>query len=59
MKLKERGIQDDLPLGDGWSQWVPSVPYRAYIKKYGYQTEVSHTFMRSNMFTYWIIAEYL
>ena len=41
LKLKERGINNDPALGDGWAHWVTSEPYRAYYKKYGYQAEVS------------------
>lgn len=40
LKLKNKGIQNDPPLGDGWGNWVASLPYRAYVKKYGHQVEV-------------------
>jgi hypothetical protein len=39
--MKERGIKDDPPLGDGFSQWVPQAPYRVYYTKYGGQVEVT------------------
>ena len=40
MKLKDRGIANDPALGQAWSQFVPAVPYRSYLKKYGHQVEV-------------------
>ena len=42
LKMKERGIQNDPALGDGWAHWVTSAPFRDYIKKYGHQIEVGH-----------------
>ena len=47
LKLKEKGIEDDPALGDGWAHWVSSKPYQAYIKEYGYQAEVRHDFHRT------------
>jgi hypothetical protein len=41
LKNKCRRIRNDPALGDGWGHWVPEKPYQAYIKKYGYQQEVS------------------
>lgn len=41
LKHKEKGIANDPPLGDGWSHWVPINPYKEYVKRYGYQVEVS------------------
>lgn len=41
MKLKDKGILNDPPLGDGWAHWVTWAPYLEYIKKYGHQIEVS------------------
>ncbi|KZP16150.1 hypothetical protein FIBSPDRAFT_895199 [Athelia psychrophila] len=35
LKLKEKGLVADKPLGDGWSHFVQTAPYRAYIKLYG------------------------
>jgi hypothetical protein len=40
LKLKEKGIINDPPLGDGWAHWVKSEPYLEYVKKYGHQVEV-------------------
>lgn len=40
MKLKDRGIMNDPALGQGWSQFVPAVPYHGHLKKYGHQVEV-------------------
>jgi len=39
-KLKEKGINNDPALGDGWAHWVQSAPYQAYIKNFGHQVEV-------------------
>ncbi|KAF7970236.1 hypothetical protein HWV62_24724 [Athelia sp. TMB] len=39
LKLKERGLKDDPPLGDGWSHMVKTGPYKAYVAKYGHQVE--------------------
>jgi hypothetical protein len=41
LKLKEKGITGDPALGDGWAHWVSSKPYLEYVKKYGYQVEVT------------------
>ena len=40
MKLKDKGILNDPPLGDGWAHWVTSAPYQDYLKKYGSQVGV-------------------
>jgi hypothetical protein len=42
MKSKEKGIENDPPLGDGWSHFAPTGPYGDYVEKYGHQIEVSH-----------------
>lgn len=42
LKLKDRGLQSDPPLGDGWGHIVMSEPYKMYTDKYGYQVEVRH-----------------
>jgi len=42
MKLKEKGIENDPPLGDGWGHFAPTGPYNDYVKQYGHQIEVSH-----------------
>jgi hypothetical protein len=48
LKLKEKGIMEDPALGDGWAHWVSMKPYHAYVRKYGYQVEVSgYLFFRS------------
>ncbi|KAH9974339.1 hypothetical protein BGW80DRAFT_1130440, partial [Lactifluus volemus] len=39
LKLKNRGITNDPPLGDGWGHWVPNGPYEEYIGTYGWQEE--------------------
>ncbi|KZP16524.1 hypothetical protein FIBSPDRAFT_957932 [Athelia psychrophila] len=39
LKLKDRGLKDDPPLGDGWAHMVKTGPYKAYIDKYGNQIE--------------------
>lgn len=31
---------NDPALGQGWSQFVPAVPYHGHLKKYGHQVEV-------------------
>jgi hypothetical protein len=41
LKLKNRGIKNDPPLGDGWGHWAPNGPYKEYINTYGWQEEVS------------------
>lgn len=41
MKLKEKGLATDPPLGDGWSHFVQTKPYHVYVKQYGNQIEVS------------------
>jgi hypothetical protein len=39
---------EDPALGDGWAHWVSMKPYHAYVRKYGYQVEVSgYLFFRS------------
>lgn len=40
LKLKDRGLKADPPLGDGWGHLVKTEPYLAYVNKYGYQVEV-------------------
>jgi hypothetical protein len=42
MKSKEKGIENDPPLGDGWSHFAPTGPYNDYFKQYGNQIEVSY-----------------
>lgn len=42
LKLKDRGLQADPPLGDGWGHIVKSEPYKMYTDKYGSQVEVCH-----------------
>lgn len=46
LKLKDKGLKDDPPLGDGWSHMVKTKPYQAYINEYGYQVEVCHSLCR-------------
>ena len=41
MKQKDKGIENDPPLGDGWAHWVANVPFKAYVEKYGHKIEVS------------------
>lgn len=41
LKNKDRGIQNDLPLNDGWGHWPPKTPFDEYLAKYGFQAEVS------------------
>lgn len=43
MKQKDKGIENDPPLGDGWAHWVANAPFKAYVKKYGHIVEVSQT----------------
>jgi hypothetical protein len=45
MKSKEKGIENDPPLGDGWGHFAPTEPYNDYFKQYGNQIEVSHCHM--------------
>jgi hypothetical protein len=40
LKNKDRSIENDPPLGDGWGHWVPDKPYQEHLKKHGYQKEV-------------------
>ncbi|TDL19767.1 hypothetical protein BD410DRAFT_751691, partial [Rickenella mellea] len=40
LKLKNRGFQD-APLGDGWSYFVPSAPYKEHVAKYIDQPEIN------------------
>ncbi|TDL14368.1 hypothetical protein BD410DRAFT_734211 [Rickenella mellea] len=40
LKLKKRTAHDT-PLGDGWSYFVPSVPYKEHVSKYVNQPEIS------------------
>lgn len=47
LRLKDKGIAWDPPLGDGWSQWVPRKPFHNYVKKYGGQLEVILLFSSS------------
>jgi Kyakuja-Dileera-Zisupton transposase len=42
LKLKDKRIKNDPPLGDGWGHWVEQKLYMEYIKKYGHQEEVSN-----------------
>lgn len=44
MKQKDKGIENDPPLGDGWAHWVANAPFKAYVKKYGHVIEVRWTF---------------
>ncbi|KAF7972080.1 hypothetical protein HWV62_19161 [Athelia sp. TMB] len=39
LKLKDKGLADDPPLGDGWSHMVKTEPYKAYVAAYGHQIE--------------------
>ncbi|KAF7983642.1 hypothetical protein HWV62_20588 [Athelia sp. TMB] len=39
LKLKDRGLKVDPPLGDGWSHMIKTGPYKAYIDRYGHQIE--------------------
>lgn len=32
LKNKDRQLDYDLPLGDGWGHWVPETPYRAHLQ---------------------------
>lgn len=43
LKLKEKGLVADKPLGDGWGHFVQTAPYRAYVKKYGDYVEVGES----------------
>lgn len=45
LKLKEKGVVDGPPLGDGWGHWVESKPYQAYVKVYGTQIEVRSSYL--------------
>ncbi|KAF7968821.1 hypothetical protein HWV62_29262 [Athelia sp. TMB] len=38
MKLKDKGLAADPPMGDGWSHMVKTAPYKVYVEKYGHQT---------------------
>jgi hypothetical protein len=42
LKNKERNIDNDMPLGDGWGCWVKSEPYKDHVAMYGHQEEVSY-----------------
>lgn len=44
LKLKEKGIVNDPPLGDGFSHWVPLGSYKEYVDRYGHQVEVRNLF---------------
>lgn len=44
LKLKDKGLVADKPLGDGWSHFVQTAPYRAYIQLYGGYVEVRELF---------------
>ena len=57
MKMKARDITNDPSLGDGWSHWVTSAPFRAYVKKYGYQVEVASVYLYPMTFTKWTFAD--
>ncbi|TDL13917.1 hypothetical protein BD410DRAFT_868388 [Rickenella mellea] len=41
LKLKNRGFKDS-PLGDGWSYFVPSIPYKAHVAQHIEQPEISN-----------------
>ncbi|KIM81092.1 hypothetical protein PILCRDRAFT_9123 [Piloderma croceum F 1598] len=41
MKSKEKGIENDPPLGDGWGHFVLMEPYNDYFKQYGNQIELN------------------
>ncbi|KAF7976812.1 hypothetical protein HWV62_5680 [Athelia sp. TMB] len=41
LKLKDKGLKDDPPLGDGWSHMVKTEPFKAYVEKFGHQVEPS------------------
>jgi len=42
MKSKEKGIENDPPLGDSWGHFAPTEPYNDYFKQYSNQIKVSH-----------------
>lgn len=57
LKLKEKGIKDNPPLGDGWLHWVPQSLYNKYVNCFGHQIEVSKSSCLQHLFTYLLVLQ--
>ncbi|KAF7965909.1 hypothetical protein HWV62_40974 [Athelia sp. TMB] len=42
LSLKEKGIQDDPALGDGWAHWVPREEFLDYLREHGGAVEPNY-----------------
>jgi hypothetical protein len=40
LKVKDKQIKNDPPLGAGWGHWVPDAEYHSHLERYGGQDEV-------------------
>lgn len=42
LSLKEKGIENDPALGDGWAHWVPREDFIEYLREHGGAVEVCY-----------------
>ncbi|KAH7917878.1 hypothetical protein BV22DRAFT_1025551, partial [Leucogyrophana mollusca] len=49
LKLKDKKVNVDTVLGDGWAHWVPDAPYNQYIKQHGHQAEARPNLCESEL----------